>query len=231
MIKGPYSFEEKYKLVTAYEKRTTSYRDFCRQNNVSPKTIKRWIYLFQTYGKSGLHNSNGWKKYSKELKKAAILDYLLGEYSQLEIVRKYHISSTSVLDRWIKKYNSHRELQDSQKRIGISMAKKGRATALEERVEIVTYYLQCEKNYHQTAQTFDVSYQQVYQWVKKYKKEGKDGLIDKRGRSKTDVELTPEEKIKREMNRLKKENERLRVENVFLKKLEEIERGRLKKHS
>jgi hypothetical protein len=38
--------------------------------------------------------------------------------------------------------------------------------------------------------------------------------------------LTPEEKINRQMKKLERENERLRAENLFLKKLEEIERRR-----
>jgi transposase len=106
---------------------------------------------------------------------------------------------------------------------------KGRTITHEERLEIFLYCLQHEKNYHQTSEYFNVSYQQVYQWVKKYEKEGEDGLKDKRGQRKTDQELTPEEKIQREMERLERENERLRPKNAFLKKLEELERRRLKK--
>lgn len=76
---------------------------------------------------------------------------------------------------------------------------------------------------------FNVSYQQVYQWVKKYEKQGEEGLIDKRGQRKSEPELTPEEKFQRKMKMLERENERLRAENAFLKKLEELERRRLKK--
>ncbi|MFB9828622.1 helix-turn-helix domain-containing protein, partial [Lederbergia wuyishanensis] len=85
------------------------------------------------------------------------------------------------------------------------------------------------KNYHQVSELFKVSYQQVYQWVKKYEKDGEYGLKDKRGHHKTELELPPEEKVQLEMKRLERENERLRAENAFLKKLEEIERRRLKK--
>jgi transposase len=65
--------------------------------------------------------------------------------------------------------------------------------------------------------------------VKRYEKEGEEGLKDKRGQRKTDQELTPEEKIQREMKLLERENERLRAEKAFIKKLEELERRRLKK--
>ncbi|GED66252.1 hypothetical protein LFU01_47040 [Lysinibacillus fusiformis] len=76
------------------------------------------------------------------------------------------------------------------------------------------------------AHTYGVSYQQVYQWTKKFETNGEEGLRDRRGRTKDEVELTVEEKLKLEIQRIERENERLRVENLFLKKLEEIERRR-----
>ncbi|MBP1931954.1 transposase-like protein [Ammoniphilus resinae] len=83
-----------------------------------------------------------------------------------------------------------------------------RSTNLEERIEIVKYCLKHGKDYNQTAQEFDVSYQQVYQWVKKYMEHGQEGLEDKRGRRKEEKELTSEEKIQRGMRQLEQENER-----------------------
>ena len=103
---------------------------------------------------------------------------------------------------------------------------KGRSTTLDERLEIVMYCLQHEKNYDLTARCFNVSYQQVYHWTKKFEANGEEGLNDKRGKRKDEPELTPEEKTRREIKRLELENERLRAENAFLKKLEEIERRR-----
>ncbi|MCM3768821.1 helix-turn-helix domain-containing protein [Neobacillus niacini] len=227
MAKRVYSAQEKHELIVAFEDRQTSIKDFCRQFNISKVTVKEWISLFEKYGMDGLQDSSGWRRYSKEVKTAAVLDYLSGNYSQSEIVRKYEISSRSVLRKWIKNYNDHRELKDTQ-RMKNSMI-KGRSTSLEERLEIVMYCLRNGKNYHQASENFEVSYQQVYQWVKKYEKDGEDGLKDKRGQHKAEPELTPEEKIQREVKRLERENERLRAENEFLKKLEEIERRRLKK--
>ncbi|MEF7592756.1 helix-turn-helix domain-containing protein, partial [Bacillus thuringiensis] len=80
------------------------------------------------------------------------------------------------------------------------------------------------KNFQMTADMYDVSYQQVYQWVKKYNNGGDEALKDRRGKKKEEQELSPEEKVKLEMKKLERENERLRAENAFLKKLEELER-------
>lgn len=103
---------------------------------------------------------------------------------------------------------------------------KGRSTTWEERIQIVMYCLENAKDYGTTAETFEVSYQQVYQWVKKYEDGGDEALRDKRGRKIEEAELSPEDKAKLEMKKLERENERLRAENAFLKKLEEIERRR-----
>jgi len=143
----------------------------------------------------------------------------------MEVLAKYEISSTSVLKRWLKKYTSHSELKDSGKGMGQAMI-EGRKTTFEERIEIVEYCLKHQKNYQLAAHTYGVSYQQVYQWTKKFETNGEEGLRDRRGRTKDEVELTVEEKLKLEIQRIERENERLRAENLFLKKLEEIERRR-----
>lgn len=99
-------------------------------------------------------------------------------------------------------------------------------TTWEERIQIAIYCLENGKDYNKTAETFQVSYQQVYQWVSKYEIGGADALQDNRGRTKEEAELSPDEKFKLQMKKLERENERLRAENAFLKKLEEIERRR-----
>ena len=43
----------------------------------------------------------------------------------------------------------------------------GRKTSYEERVEIVYFYIANANDYKLTANKYEVSYQQVYTWVKK----------------------------------------------------------------
>ncbi|WP_177181458.1 helix-turn-helix domain-containing protein [Halanaerobium salsuginis] len=88
------------------------------------------------------------------------------------------------------------------------------------------YCIAKDKDYQETAEVYHVSYQQVYQWVKKYETGGGDALKDRRGRKKSREELTPKEKIKLKIKEIESENERLKAENAFLKKLEELERRR-----
>ncbi|WFA19040.1 helix-turn-helix domain-containing protein [Paenibacillus mucilaginosus] len=94
------------------------------------------------------------------------------------------------------------------------------------RIDIVHYCLAHQHDYHKTAGQFQVSYQQVYQWVKKFEAGGADALKDGRGRKKAPEEMTEADRQKLEMKKMEYEMERLRAENAFLKKLREIQRRR-----
>lgn len=103
---------------------------------------------------------------------------------------------------------------------------KGRNTTLEERLEIVKYCLEHNRNYIETAEKYQVSYQQVRNWVIKYDKSGVDALIDRRGKRKSEDEFTEIDRLKAQNRLLEAKNRWLEMENEVLKKLAEIERGR-----
>ena len=121
-------------------------------------------------------------------------------------------------------YNANRELTDSYSKSEVYMAEARRKTTIEERKEIVAYCIEHNRNYKETAIRYDVSYSQVYSWVKKYDEKGDGGLVDKRGHHKSDDELSELELLRRENTRLKKklvEQERIAL---LLKKVQEFER-------
>ncbi|WP_229750755.1 helix-turn-helix domain-containing protein [Paenibacillus nasutitermitis] len=103
---------------------------------------------------------------------------------------------------------------------------KGRSTTWQERIDIVLYCLANGQDYTKAAKQFQVSYQQVYGWVRKYEAGGQDALQDGRGRTKVPEELTEADQQKLAMKKMEYEIERLRAENAFLKKLQEFERRR-----
>ena len=99
-----------------------------------------------------------------------------------------------------------------------------RKTTFEERVEIVQFCIANAKNYGLTIEKFNVSYQQIYLWVRKYEEKGIDGLIDRRGKSKPESELTELDRLKAETKMLAAKNQRLQMEIDIIKKLKEVER-------
>ena len=102
---------------------------------------------------------------------------------------------------------------------------KGRRTTQEERADIVAFCIEHNKDYGLTVETYGVSYNQIYSWVRKYEESGIDGLKDNRGRTKPAEEMSEIEKLKAQMKLLEAKNRQLEIENEFIKKLQEIMGG------
>ena len=165
------------------------------------------------------------KRYSKELKECAVLDYLAGKVSQEDICRKYGIRSKGKLQRWIQVYNGHGELKSSGTG-GASVMTKGRKTTFDERVEIAGYCIAHDHNYAETAKKYNISYQQARSYTVKYEQCGIEGLEDKRGRRKMESEMSELERLRAKNKLLRAEKEHAEMEVSFLKKLDGIERRR-----
>ena len=99
---------------------------------------------------------------------------------------------------------------------------KGRKTTQEERTKIVAFCIEHNYDYGLTVETYKVSYQQIYAWVRKYEEGGVDKLKDNRGRTKPVEEMSEIEKLKAEMKILEAKNRQLEIENEFIKKLQEL---------
>ena len=218
-----HSLEERLHAVELVLSLHQSLSKISKEFGISWHTIDNWGYKYKEKGIDGLKESRSWKRYSTELKDQAVQDYLSGKYSLKVCCRKHDISDTKVLRQWIKRYTSSESIKSTSK--GKSTVTKGRKTTHKERIEITHYCLAIDKNYQQTADKFQVSYQQVYQWVQKYEKDGEEGLIDRRGRGlDSKSNLTDEEKLILENKALEERNKYLEAELGLIKKLKEIER-------
>ena len=162
------------------------------------------------------------KKYSKELKLQAIKSYLNGEGGLWTISKKYGIVHCEQLRRWVLWYNGHKEIKGSSCAKGEVYMTKGRKTTQEERAKIVAFCIEHNYDYGLTVETYKVSYQQIYSWVRKYEEGGMDKLEDNRGRTKPVEKMTEIEKLKAEMKILEAKNRQLEIENEFIKKLQEL---------
>ena len=216
---------EKIAAVQMYLDGKGSQKSIAVALNISNRCFQQWIRNYESMGTDAFLMV-GHKKYSAASKQNAVLAYLEGAGSQDDICKKYGIRSRNQLQKWIMKYNRHEKLKTSGTG-GTVIMTKARKTSMDERIKIVSYCIANDKNYGETAEKFNVSYQQVYSWIKKYTARGIEGLEDRRGRSEPIVRpVTDIEKLKAELELEKAKNQRLQVENDFLKKLEEIERRR-----
>lgn len=224
MLKTRVDPAEKIAAVQKYLAGKDSQKNIAAKLNIAPASFQQWIRNYESMGPEAFLMA-GHKKYSAELKQKAVQEYLDGTGSQDGICKKYGIRSKSKLQKWIMKYNHHEELETF--RIGGTAAMmKGRKTTYEERVEIVKYCIEHGLDYAAAAEEHKVSYQQIYQWVSKYQSKGAEGLVDRRGKSKPENEMSELDKLRVENKLLQAEKRKAELEIAFLKKLDEIERRR-----
>ena len=224
MSKRKVSVEDKIYAVNLYLDGKESQRRIADMFDVSLASVQQWIRNYESMGANAF-TLKGNKKYSKELKQQAVLDYLAGYGSQDDICKKYGIRSKAKLQIWIKKYNGHEELKASGTG-GTVIMTKGKKTTFEERVEIASYCISHDHNYAETAGKFSVSYQQARSYTVKYENGGIDALQDNRGKRKPEDKLTEIERLRAELKLEKAKRQKAEMEASFLKKLDEIERRR-----
>ena len=165
------------------------------------------------------------KKYSAELKLQAVQDYLTGKGSLRQICRQYGIKDKRQLRNWISCYNGHKDFKERSGARGEVYMTKGRKTTQEERSQIVAFCIEHGKDYALTVETYQVSYQQIYSWVRKYEANGVDGLVDRRGKAKPEDELTEAERLRQENRMLQAKLKDKEMEIALLKKLRELRGG------
>ncbi len=223
MAKSPHTPEFRAKVSQEYLD-GSSYPFLAEKYNIGKTTLQQWVAKYRLHGIAAFIRPPGNSSYSSDFKKMCVEAVLSGEGSVNDVVARYSISSREVLRHWIKVYNANRELKDYNPKQEVYMAEARRKTTLEERKEIVDYCINHNRSYKDTAEKFDVSYSQVYSWVKKYDVHGEDGLADRRGYHKTDDVVDELERLRRENLRLKRQLEEKDMAVELLKKVKEFER-------
>ena len=223
MSRRKYSVELIISIVKERIEKGISWDVLSDRYKIHHGVIEEWVMQYKMNGVSVFIQEEHKRTYSEETKVHAVKDYLKGNGSQREITAKYGLRSRSQLRQWIKVYNSGRGFR--QKMSGGSSMKEARPTTVEERIQIAKDCIANGGNYGETALKFNVSYQQVYQWVKKFREKGEAGLEDRRGkRLKDQTPRTREEELEIEIAKLKHELYMTKMERDVLKKLDEIER-------
>jgi len=215
--------EERIEAAKACAEGRMSQSEAARRLQVDESTVGGWVARYKVHGALAFQKQEHNTVYLEELKLAAVKEYLSRAGSLKEIAAKYGLRSKTQLNSWVKVYNSGKDF--SRKMSGGSRMKQGRETTQEERIAIVKDCLENGSNFGETAIKHNVSYQQVYTWVKKFKAQGEAGLEDRRGKKVVAQEPRTElEDLKVKMARLEHELYMTRMERDLLKKLDELER-------
>lgn len=217
--------EEKVEAVKEYLVGKGSCKSIAEKYGVAETPFRRWINKYLAFGESAFVRTGHNISYSAAFKEKVVKGYLCGEDSYEGLARKYKIPSHDTIRDWVLKYNGHKELNTSG-RGGNEIVTKGRKTTIDERIEIVQYCIAHGHNYIETAKRYHISYQQARSYTVKYEEKGIEGLQDKRGKRKSEDEMSELEKLRAENRVLQAQKEHAEMEVNFLKKLAEIERRR-----
>ncbi|MBQ6513828.1 MAG: transposase [Clostridia bacterium] len=223
MPKFKVTIEQKIEIVRMYSEGREGKSSLAKRYGIDKSTVREYIAIYNAQGEEGFINQGKNRVYSEEHKYQAIQAYKEGKGSTREIAAQFGLRSSHQLKEWIKMYNSGRGFRHRMS--GGSRKKEARPTTVEERIQIAKDCIANGGNYGETALKYNVSYQQVYQWVKKFKEKGNAGLEDRRGkRLKDQTPRTREEELEIEIAKLKHELYMTRMERDVLKKLDEIVR-------
>lgn len=221
------SAEVKIEFIEKYFNGEISVREIAKTLDLCISSVWLWVQNYKIFGRNGLITKNKNKYYSSEVKYQAIAEYLSGMSSLADICVRYEITSSSILRKWIKNHlNGHNAVNVKYR--GDCVMNKGRKTTYEEKIEIVSFCISSNNNYSLTAAKYNISYQQIYTWTKKYQTKGLEGLSDKRGKRIIKENITELDKIKSQIKLLEAQNIKLKMENDFLKKLEQLEKELIK---
>lgn len=192
--KGKVEIGENIRFLEEYLSGKISLSEAGRKCGVNISTIEEWGRRYNAEGIKGLIQTGNNRIYTEETKLSAVMDYLSGKGPLRQICEAYKIRSPRQLRNWVKVYNNHEDFHICS---GGSRMTKGRETTPEERIAIAKECISKNNNYGESALKYQVSYQQVYGWIKKYEAMGEAGLEDRRGRwAGTLPSRTPEEELR-----------------------------------
>lgn len=103
---------QKLHILQLFQEGHYSIRELCKEFSLNEQTFQVWRMKYKAHEREDFQEASSPKSYSEALKLAAVEDYLHGTYSQMEILAKYNLSSTSILKNWAKKYTNPNESKD-----------------------------------------------------------------------------------------------------------------------
>lgn len=218
-----FSKETKIKAIKAYRTGSRTVLEIANDLESDSTNIRRWIRNYESMGEQAFDDKPRNRAYSKAFKLEVIKAYLDGKGSYRDLAKQYQLTSDELVRTWVSKYNRHNEIKAYDPKGSVYMA-KSRKVSYEEKLEIVKWTIEHNHEYKLAAEKFEIAYSQVYNWVRKYNAEGEAGLKDERGKRKSVENLSEIEKLKREVELLRRRNERLEMEAEVIKKFQEIER-------
>lgn len=220
-----HSAVELERYIELYLENGMSYKKLRDEHGLllSESSFGQKVLRYQTHGLKGIQSKSRNNRYNQEFKLSVVEEHLSEGVPIKQLARKYNIPAHETVRSWLIKYTEGEKIRSYSPKPEV-YTMSSRKTTQEEKIEIVKDCLANGLAYKETAEKYQVSYNNIYSWIRKYKEHGPDGLVDGRGRGKPSSIQTEAERIQAENAALRARNEYLETENAALKKLEEMER-------
>ena len=171
-------------------------------------------------------------KYSFELKKQVVSDYLNGKGGYRYLAKKYGISDNKIIRTWVAVYKTHGDN-------GLLRSRKKENYSFDYKLRVVELYLSTEVSYKELALSEGINNPAlITKWVNDFRIAGPDALRPKKkGRrksletSKSEHKSIPENTLdevtsintsSEHVKQLEEEVLKLRIENAYLKELRRL---------
>ena len=136
---------------------------------LSGSTFHQKSLRYQEYGLTGIQIHSKNNQYTKAFKENVIREHLEEGTPALQLARKYNVPSHETVRNWIIKYTKGENMRSYTPKPEVYTMKSKKKTQ-EEKIQIVKDYLGNGLSYKEAAKKYQVSYNNVYSWVQKYKK-------------------------------------------------------------
>lgn len=174
-------------------------------------------------------------KYTFELKKKVVLEYLNGGIGYILLAKKHGIKSESNIKVWVSKYKKYGDK-------ALLRSRKNKEYSFEKKIFVVELYLTSKLSYNDIALQEGINNPAlICNWVNRFRVAGPDALRErKKGRKismakstkklskKTTSQTTNDNIFKEYVKELEDQLLHLRIENAFLK---EVRRLRLEEEA
>lgn len=161
-------------------------------------------------------------KYSFELKKKIVLEYLNEEVGYKTLAKKYGIPAIKSIKTWVYNYNAFGDK-------GLFRSRKNETYSFEKKLSVVELYMTTEVSYQQLAlQENILNPSLIARWVNDFRIAGADSLRPKKKlklpkeKLKSNTETNVSDVNTERIRQLEDELLKLRIENAYLKELRRL---------
>lgn len=158
------------------------------------------------------------QKYSYEFKLKVVEEYLNGTLGYTLLAKKHHISTTSLIEKWVNQFKTNGKE-------GLKTKRRNATYPLNFKLNVLRFKQYTGASYIDTANAFGISEPSIIaNWHRQYERFGTQGLNKPQGRPPKMPKSNPNQdnnktihdnnhdEMKQENELLKKENEYLRIE-------------------